>query len=503
MPTAPDDERSPRRRTILIRLLVVPLLAALGLGAWALASPVGSSPDDDFHLASIWCGLGERDGLCESTGDSETRAVPAGVALAAHCYAFRPDESAACQDDLVESAGGALQSTDRGNFRGQYPGGFYAVLGIFASPAIEVSVVVMRLVNVLLFVGLTTVAFHLLPRRRAASLLWPWLVTTVPLGVFVIASTNPSSWTVISAGTLWIALVGFLEAETRRRRIGLGVVAAVAAAMGVASRPDAIVFTMIAIVVALVLALQRSHVRLPLLILPAAIAALAVVVFLTGNPAGVAGGQLGGGDAPLENPLSLLLGNLLNVPLLWAGVFGSWNLGWLDTQLPGVVGVALLVVFAGIAFGGLQSMDRRKLVALVGIGVALWAIPTYVLVQSRAFVGAEVQPRYLLPLIVMLGGVAVFAAGARAPLVTRFQGLLVAVVVAAAHAIALHFQIRRYVTGMDGMAVDLGAGAEWWWPVAPPPTLLWFLGAAAFAAAVVLATRALTRSTYPTGVPTP
>ena len=37
---------------------LVPLLAILALACWALASPVGSSPDDNFHLASIWCAGG-------------------------------------------------------------------------------------------------------------------------------------------------------------------------------------------------------------------------------------------------------------------------------------------------------------------------------------------------------------------------------------------------------------------------------------------------------------
>ena len=32
---------------------------------WALTSPPGSSPDDDFHLTSIWCAAGTQDGRCE------------------------------------------------------------------------------------------------------------------------------------------------------------------------------------------------------------------------------------------------------------------------------------------------------------------------------------------------------------------------------------------------------------------------------------------------------
>ena len=34
-----------------------PLLAVLTLTAWAFASPVGASPDDDFHLASTYLSL--------------------------------------------------------------------------------------------------------------------------------------------------------------------------------------------------------------------------------------------------------------------------------------------------------------------------------------------------------------------------------------------------------------------------------------------------------------
>ena len=42
-------------------------LVAVGL-AWSLASPAGSSPDDDFHLASIWCATGDP-AVCRRTGE--------------------------------------------------------------------------------------------------------------------------------------------------------------------------------------------------------------------------------------------------------------------------------------------------------------------------------------------------------------------------------------------------------------------------------------------------
>lgn len=62
------------KRALLI--LGIGLLAIAGLGAWAFASPAGSSPDDDYHLASIWCAQGERDSICELTEHETARALP-------------------------------------------------------------------------------------------------------------------------------------------------------------------------------------------------------------------------------------------------------------------------------------------------------------------------------------------------------------------------------------------------------------------------------------------
>ena len=49
---------SAHRRLVVATLVGVTMFVT---GAtWALSSPAGSSPDDDFHLPSIWCGWGSR-----------------------------------------------------------------------------------------------------------------------------------------------------------------------------------------------------------------------------------------------------------------------------------------------------------------------------------------------------------------------------------------------------------------------------------------------------------
>ena len=124
--------------------ILYPLLFFVALAGWAVASPPGSSPDEDYHLVSAWCALGTREGFCEPGSSPTTRVVPLDL-LRAPCYAFQPTESGNCPADPGETI-----DTDRGNFVGYYPNGFYTFMGLFASSSLAGSVIVMRLANSLI-----------------------------------------------------------------------------------------------------------------------------------------------------------------------------------------------------------------------------------------------------------------------------------------------------------------------------------------------------------------
>src|SRR5690606_18301480 len=128
-----------RRRFRAIWL--APLLALVALGGWVFASPAGSSPDDDYHLVSIWCAAGDRTALCEQSGDPTTRMVSRAL-LDINCFARDSTESAACQTDVLERE--ELVETDRGNFVGAYPPVFYNVMSLFAGHDIQTSILIMR-----------------------------------------------------------------------------------------------------------------------------------------------------------------------------------------------------------------------------------------------------------------------------------------------------------------------------------------------------------------------
>ena len=170
-----------RRTGFRWQLILAPLALFAALVSWAVASPVGASPDDDFHLASIWCGLGERPGLCEPGDTPDARTVPKALLTASQGFAYRQDDSAACElppaDEMVSST--------RGNFTGTYPPVFYAAMGVMASDDIPTSVIWMRIVNAGLFVGLVSLLTWLVPTGLRKLALWPVMLTIVPLGMFI------------------------------------------------------------------------------------------------------------------------------------------------------------------------------------------------------------------------------------------------------------------------------------------------------------------------------
>ncbi len=434
MPTPTPRLRAPRVSTSA-RLILIPLLAFLVFAGWSLSSPVGSSPDEDYHLASIWCAAGDRTSLCEETGEAATRLVPREFAVDP-CFARISTESGACQVGAYESP--ELIESDRGNFLGAYPPVFYAVMSILATDDVQTSVLLMRLLNAALFVGITTALVLLLPSRHRAMAVGAAVVSLVPLGMFLIASINPSSWAVIGVGATWLGLIGYLDSDGRRRWL-LAALFVAGAVMAAGSRADAGIYAVLAVAAALFLRFAPTRAFALSCILPVAVVIVALIATFgaaqlssaalgfggvdTPSNAGPAPTVPGGPAAPpaVATGLGLALTNLVNVPSLWAGVLGFWSLGWFDTPMPAVVAFGGVAVFVAVGFTGLAHVDWRKALLFSGAAAALWFIPTWTLTRGGDQVGSEVQPRYLLPLIVLLAAFALLESRGRTVRLARAQ----------------------------------------------------------------------------------
>lgn len=477
------------------------LLAFASFSAWAVSSPVGSSPDDDFHLVSIWCGLGEREGLCESTEDSTERLVQTRLVEAHQCYAARPAENGDCglsDQDYTE--------TSRGNFTGGYPPVYYAALSIFASPDISASTIVMRLFNSALFVGVVTTLLLLLGRGRRGPLLWSLVVGMVPLGMFIVPSLNPSSWSVLVIATLWVALIGYFSASQRTRRIAFGVLATILAVMGAGSRGDTAAFVAFSAIVACVLSFRHDRTWWRLTVLPAAIVLIGTYFFLTsGQSTGITGisGEQEAAAQSVGSSLRHAVDELQKLPFLIGGVSGLWGLGWLDTHLPALVPGILIVLFAGVAFWGMRVLNWKKSTAMALTAFAIACMPMYVYIREGISVGEGVQPRYILPLVILFAGLAAYGARHDHLGLNRAQAGIVLFGVAVANSISLFYNLRRYITGLDYSGLNLDSNIEWWWSTPISPMMVWLGGSAAFTMLLAGLFLTMYRGDGQTGPPVP
>ena len=478
MTSSQATRTAPRR---VLAVAAVTLLALVALLTWAFASPVGSSPDDDFHLASSWCGGAAPSSVCAATGEADERLVSIDISLRSQCYVLDPTTSAECQgpdygDDLTEER----EATDRGNFSGIYPPVFYYTMSLFAGEDLQVSALTMRAVNSLLFVTLMLAIFLLLPPRRRPTLVLSAAVTMVPLGMFLVASNNPSSWAIISAATLWISLLGYFETSGVRRAL-LGTIAVVATVMGAGARADSAVYAGVAIVAVVALTARRTRGYWMSALLPAALGVIALAGFAVASQTSVTGEGLVTYDRPDRNVVALLANNLVQLPEMLLGSFGTWALGWLDTPMPPLVWFCTVGAFVVAMSIGIVSGNRRKTIVALGTLFLVAAVPMYILARSGAVVGEEVQPRYFLPLIVLFAGLMLLESPASPLRASALQVGAIAAALAVANSLALHTTLRRYVVGLDSDSPLLDADIEWWWNVGVSPMTVWFVGSVAFA----------------------
>ena len=479
-----------RSRGISAALATVGAVALVVLGlAWTLASPIAASPDDDFHLASIWCDAGDSN-FCRRTGVTrggiELVLVAPVIGPGMGCYHPRPEVSAGCQADVLNRPG---LVPSRAN-DGLYPGGFYLFMSMLASSDVERSVVEMRMVSWLLAISLLVGAAVLAgpDLRRAFAI--AALTSLVPAGVFLFASNNPNGLMAAAVVAYWCGAYAYMSQarERRRRTVAAAAVMVVSSIVALASRSDAGVYLGVASLAVWISTggylpgLRRRSLMLLGVSTAGALVALAV---------GQSRQAIQGATPQYEPPLTVLLfDNARELPRLVLGSLGTYPLGSLDTPMPGVVSTLMLLAFGGAIVGGLSVVSKEKWVASAVVAGALVVIPMTVLVSSHLLVGDQgyVQPRYLLGLLPILVGTAVMSPRGRAGIgLHRGQVWILAGAVVIAHAAALHANIRRYVTGVDERGPDLGVNVEWWWGTGPGPLATWLLGATAFAVAVVCA----------------
>lgn len=466
-----DSSPAPgRKRLVLVGLAVGWLL--LGL-VWSLASPPGSSPDDDFHLGSIWCAWGSEATGCVTGQVGDTRVevrVPALTHAFSNCVALKPDQSAACQ---FQDAGPPPVTANTG----LYPPGFYAFLRTFATDELGPSIVTMRMAVWTVCSLLWAALLALIPAKSRERVLVAVLAAMVPLGLYVSASTNPSGLVVTGVPVAVLAVV-FAPDAGRGRGWVIAALAGVAGLAAALSRSDAPFFLALGLAAAFVMRFRdlrdlRRWWPAPLTLTASILVGLAAAGTQTGN---ISGGLPGADAAEAAGPS---IGSVvLRLPFYVVGEFAT-TLGYMDVPMPALVWAPVAAAMAGLGLLGLASWRLEKgLAVLMLVGAQVVGL-VYLQINSSC---CTVQARYLLPVTVMwMAMLAVVPAGRAAWRLNRAQAWALWAALAGSQSLALRQVLLRYTVGLGSPdEYGLFPQPQWWWGLPVSPWVVWLMGTVLF-----------------------
>ena len=471
-------------RPLAFVLLTLGILAVAT--GWIFASPPGASPDDDYHLVSTWCPRPVESSCETTTIDGDLYVLAPVTTSHAQCEAFSPDKSHKC---IRKYSDDTMAPSYRYN-DGQYPYGFYQFHHLFAGHSVEHSVWIMRSINVGIAMALIGAVCALSTRevRRATAL--AALIAWTPMGLYFIASNNPSSWAITGVFTYGAALYGALNAQGWRRWTLLGV-ATLASLLCYGSRGDAAFYVFVASLGILILAAHRRH--LPEIAIAAVLSAIGIWCMLGSGQSG----QIARSEASvtLSDRIEVAIMNIRYLPEYFAGFIGlNSGPGWRDTPLPGYTTILGLLVLGAVLFYGARTMSLRKALAAFMVFGAMAGIPLLIATPTAFPNLGGYHSRYALPLLgtwllIWLSCVV------KKSSITRGQIVMFVFFLSVVDAVAMHTTIARYVRGLLEIRHigwiapgNLNGDIQWWWADMPlSPMALWGLASLGYALALASA----------------
>jgi hypothetical protein len=433
------------------------LLSLIG-ALWALATPIGGSPDEPAHLikaASV--ARGEILGTSVKGGSRVT--VPEYIAYSQveSCFAFHANVTPKCAladakppDRLVTAVTSA----------GLYNPVFYALVGW---PSLVLSgngaIYAMRVVSDLiaaLFLGL---AFGLLAMwRRPVIPVIGLAAATTPMVFFLDGAVNPNSVEITATLAAFVGVLSIVREPGVDRLVLRSSIVFAAGAIAANMRGLSLIWVAVALLSPLLL-VQRARIAELLRTRPVRLAIVGVAVAsavaalweIRTNSLGVgqagsviANGAPGVGTSHLAG-FAWNLGSTFYYAQQIVGVFG-----WLDTAAPPVAYFAWSLLAGGIVVAGIVVLKGRALRFAIVLVACLVLLPPILQGYYITTGGIIWQGRYILPVFVcaMVGVAECIGAAVVLPRITARRLLTIGLVMwAAAQLLAFATTLKRYAVG--------------------------------------------------------
>lgn len=446
------------------------LIALLVTGAgWVLASPIGSSPDDDYHLDSIWCPHPVENSCPTRVVDGVTEIkVPRPIGDNSPCYAFKTEESAACSVKFADDKTRWAKRYDDG----AYPSGYYRFHHLLIGPNVRVAALTMRTANVLIAVTLLGAIGILLPKRFRPHYAFALLASWIPMGVYFISSNNPSSWSITGVVATAAGMFGSVHSKGIRRWLLL-VLAIIGAVLSYSSRFDAALYVFV-VAMALLFAVKWNRGLWIQAVTTAVLGTIGLVEVLSAGRSGSAEVAATGADES-SSLLETVVRSLMSLPEQFGGLYGFLRgPGWFDVPLEGSITVLLLIGAGGALFAALNPGSWRKWMAALMVFGAMCGLPIVMVIRGVFDDLTTYQPRYLLPLLAVLFFFLFTLSDSSRPLFATPQLIFFSTGMVIAHSLVLHKVLTRYTHGLIGpQKINLNYGITWWWDIPISPMVVW------------------------------
>ncbi len=514
---------------ILVRLsrfapptwLLGPLALIAMLLPWAYASPVGSSPDENYHLTYVWCIAGDSPECVQNTSDDDEQVisviVPATVGQPP-CFIGDSLQEATCRlDGLPE---GTYESA-RFSENSSYPPIFYHAMHPLVGDDVERSVIQMRMLNVLISGIMLTLAIWVATPRVRTAIGISWTIGLVPFGLFFIPSVNPNGWAIIGSASFWVFLITLMNNRHPTISMRIAAMAGLLVSATLATvRADQVWVLLLSFIAALFVSKRwQSHKWLiaASLSLVALFAAFLAWRFNVGRYVRSFdfAWPMGNSQTDQPNPLAKVL---IEFPYFLTGHLGAqqpwsqrdsiinsgtegwtntaflYGLGSVDVTMPSIVGLVGTLLLGAITFLALARTNRMRIAAplilLLGILVQVLAMRALGGWGGDATVGFAwfVYPRYTVPALMVLLAMLVMARTTRGPAFNRKQRALAATALTVSATVSLMAVMSRYMYGQDHSWLQFETYRGWWWNFGPDPIaviVLSALGAAVYFAVML------------------
>jgi len=487
-------------------LLVAVAFMALGI-SWSFASPPGSTSDEEYHLANIWCAWGEWEG-CQfndpsrpevATGELQGPVWIPEFLRSVNCY-----QRGTQSTDCLRDKGSELVNSYRQGY-GYNPSAYYQVMRAVVGSNDRTALQMVRLFNVTLTAAVLALAVFVSRSSVRRGLILAWGVASIPWLVIYASSSNPSAWVIAGTGTAWAFTLALLDRTNSRgyRFAALGGLA-LASVIVLSARFDGVAWLLLSISAAIALGVGRARFRIPIWAIGGWIA-LTVVGAMTAfyfnwqrlgfSNFSFSNLRLPEWNRATDQPFPLLK-DLLETPWWFTSFFGSQPPQWVpsngepqslkdgfvplalttnlgDMFFPSIVGIFLFVVPALIVFACVPRYRTRHWLILFGLVLILLSLVYLFRLRNGFGPTNALQNRYFLPWLLIFLAASLTVGGQRRPLLSRGQAIVVASLLVVGGSLAWLAFASRYAVNLSGTFTNFGQEPVWWWPWGPS-RLVWF-----------------------------